>query len=192
MLFRSIFLASDDHIGRINDLTYMPDPTKDPSNPANYRRVPGVYSIVDGPMGATGPDSVTNHSFTNIKALADALANAQITAGIDPIGLDPATAGLFNVSREGDPTASSNPKPVDFYSPNTNNYISLDVAANGVLTISLRGSESYAQDSFPEPTAANAPRTLLQFSLNPDPSTYNFSAASYGGVEGAEIGRAHV
>ena len=89
---------------------------------------------------------------------------------------------------EGDPTASSNPKPVDFYSPNTNNYISLDVAANGVLTISLRGSESYAQNSFPEPTAANAPRTLLQFSLNPDPSTYNFSAASYAGVEGTSYG----
>ena len=49
-------------------------------------------------------------------------------------------------------------------------------------------SDLYAQNSFPEPTAANAPRTLLQFSLNPDPSTYNFSAASYGGVEGAVYG----
>ena len=183
-----IFLASDDHQGRINELSYMPDSSRDPSNPANYTRVPGVYSLVDGPMGATGPDTVTNHSFSNIKALADALASAQSAAGIDPIGLDPATPGLFNISREGDPTAATNPQPVDFYSPDTNNYVSLDVAANGVLTVSLRGSDSYAQNAFPEPSAANAPRTLLQFSLNPNPSTYNFSDPSYSGTEGLSLG----
>lgn len=183
-----IFLASDDHQGRINELTYMPDPSQDPSRPANYSRLRGVYSIVDGPMGATGPDSVTDHSFSNIKALADALASAQIAAGLDPIGLDPRTPGLFNVSREGDPTAATNPQAVDFFSPNTNNYVSLDVAANGVLTVALRGSNSYPQNSFPEPTALNAPRTLLQFSLNPNPSTYTFGAASYSASEGSSYG----
>lgn len=183
-----IFLASDDHQGRINELTYMADPSKDPSNPINYARVPGVYSIVDGPMGATGPDTVTDHSFPNIKALADTLANSQIAAGLDPIGLDPRTPGLFNVRREGDPTAATDPKPVDFYSPDTNNYVSLDVAANGVLTVTLRGSNSYAQNSFPEPTPLNAPRNLLQFSLDPNPVVYNFSATTFAGSEPASPG----
>ena len=83
-----VFLASDDHQGRINELTYLPDASLDPTNPANYKVVDRVFSIVDGPMGATGPDQVTDHSFTNVKALADALAAKQLAAGLNPVGLD--------------------------------------------------------------------------------------------------------
>jgi len=164
-----VFLASDDHQGRINDLTYMPDPTLDPSNPANYKVLDRVLSIVDGPLGATGPDQVTDHSYTNVKALADALAAKQLAAGLNPIGLDPKYPGLFGVYREGDSTASGAPKPVDFYSPDTNNYVSLEVNQEGVLTVTLRGINSYAVNSFPEPSAANAARTILSFSIDGNP-----------------------
>jgi hypothetical protein len=116
-----VFLASDDHQGRINEVLYVADPTK----PTVYSKVPGVISIVDGPIGATGPDVNTDHSFTAIKALADTLATKQISNSVDPIGLDPNTVGLFNVWREGDSTAASAPKPVDFYSPDTFNYAAL-------------------------------------------------------------------
>ena len=164
-----VFLASDDHQGRINELTYLPDPSLDPTKPANYKTLDRVFSIVDGPMGATGPDSVTDHSFTNVKALADALAANQLAAGINPIGLDKNFTGLFNVYREGDATATTSPKAVDFYTPDTNNYVSLDVTPEGVLTVSLRGINSYAQNSFPEPSAANAARTILSFSIDGNP-----------------------
>ena len=164
-----VFLASDDHQGRINELTYLPDSSLDPTKPANYRVLDGVFSIVDGPMGATGPDTVTDHSFANVKALAEALAAKQTAAGLNPIGLDGGYRGLFNVYREGDSSASSNSQPVDFYTPDTNNYVALEVSPEGVLTVTLRGINSYSSNSFPEPSAANAARTILSFSIDGNP-----------------------
>lgn len=164
-----VFLSSDDHQGRINELTYLPDASLDPTIAANYKVLDNVFSIVDGPLGATGPDTVTDHSFTNVKTLADALAAKQVAAGLNPIGLDKNFAGLFNVYREGDTTAASSPKAVDFYSPDTNNYVALDVTPEGVLTVTLRGINSYATNSFPEPSAANAARTILSFSIDGNP-----------------------
>jgi len=43
-----------------------------------------------------GPDTITNHTFTANKQIADSLAAAQIAAGLDPIGLDPAFPGLLS------------------------------------------------------------------------------------------------
>ncbi|MEI7666249.1 MAG: alkaline phosphatase D family protein [Synechococcaceae cyanobacterium ELA263] len=157
-----MFLSSDDHQGRINEVLYVADPTK----PTVYSKVPGVISMVDGPIGATGPDTVTDHTFANIKTLADALAAKQISNGVDPIGLDSNYLGLFNVWREGDPTASAKPSPVDFYSPDTFNYAKLEVTAEGVLNVALRGVDSYAQNSFPTPTDSNQPRDILRFSID--------------------------
>jgi len=175
-----VFIASDDHTVRLNELTYMPDPTKDPTNPANYKALDGVIHIVDGPFGATGPDTVTDHSFANVKALADALALKQRNAGLNPVGLDPSYRGLFNVYREGDPTAASAPKPFDFFSPDTFTYVSLDVAADGVLNVAMKGINSYAQNSFPEPAAAGQSRTILSFSVDPNPGAF-VSAPGAGG-----------
>ena len=157
-----VFLASDDHQGRINEVSYVPDPTQ----PTVYKKVPGVISIVDGPIGATGPDTVTDHTYANIKTLADTLATAQTTSGVDPIGLDPNYVGLFNVWREGDTTATNAPKAVDFYSPDTYNYAVLEVTPEGVLNVALRGVNSYAQNAFPTPSESNQPRDILRFSLD--------------------------
>ena len=157
-----VFLASDDHQGRINEVSYVADPTQ----PTVYTKVPGVISIVDGAIGATGPDTVTDHSYTNIKSLADALASKQTTNDVDPIGLDPNFAGLFSVRREGDTTATTAPKAVDFYSPDTYNYALLEVSPEGILNVALRGIDSYAKNSFPTPSASNQPREILGFSID--------------------------
>jgi len=173
-----VFLASDDHTFRVNELTYMPDPTLDPSNPANYKVLKGAISIVDGPMGATGPNTITDHSFANIQSLTDAVVAKQVAAGINPVGLDKNFPGLSNIYREGDETAASNPKPFDFVSPDTNNYVSLEVMPNGVLNVTLRGINSYATNAFPEPSATNAPRTILSFSIDPFDSSQVITSSS--------------
>ena len=157
-----VFLSSDDHQGRINEVLYVPDA----SQPTVYKKVPGVISIVDGPIGATGPDTVTDHSYANIKTLADALVTKQVANSVDPIGLDPNTVGLFNVWREGDSTATSAPKAVDFYTPDTFNYAVLEVTPEGVLNVALRGVNSYAQNSFPTASDSNQPRDILRFSID--------------------------
>src|SRR5262249_28586568 len=89
-----VFLATDDHQNRINELTYSP--TGETNNQASYVKVPYCFSIVCGPLGATGPDLISNHTFALAKKLADSIANAQSTAGIQPIGLA-GYPGLKNV-----------------------------------------------------------------------------------------------
>jgi phosphodiesterase/alkaline phosphatase D-like protein len=166
-----VFLSTDDHQLRVNELGYFTQfTTNSLGYPApvqsSYTRVPGAISIVAGPIGATGPDTVTDHSFANIKALADALVAQETAAGVDPIGLDAAFPGLKNVSREGDPNAGTNPTGFDFYSPDTFNYATLNVSADGsTLTVGVKGINSYAVNAFPQPGAANAVRDILSFQV---------------------------
>ena len=94
------------------------------------------------------------------------LAAKETAAGVNPIGLAASYPGLFNVWRQGDPNASKNPTPVDFYSPDTFNYGSFEVTPAGVLNFTLRGIPSYAQDSQPLPSASNQPQDILRFSIN--------------------------
>lgn len=158
-----VFMACDDHQGRINEVLYVPDPI---NNPNTYKPVPGSISIVTGPIGATGPDVNTDHSFTAIQKLANDLAAKQTTAGVNPIGLDPNFVGLYNIRRQGDGSAATNPSPVDFYSPDTFSYGSFEVTPEGVLNFALRGIPSYAKDSQPTPSAANQPQDILSFSID--------------------------
>ena len=137
------------------------------NDPKTYKVVPNTLSIVDGPIGSGGPDTITDHSFANIKAISDALAAKQIGNNVNPIGLDPNFPGLRNLVREGDPTASTSPKPFDFYSPDTFNYTVFDVSADGKsLNINVEGVNSYAADTNPEPsTTVNPIRSIVSFTL---------------------------
>jgi VCBS repeat-containing protein len=176
-----VFMACDDHLGRINELLYSPTGQLD--DQSSYKVLEGVISIVDGPMGATGPDQVTDHSFANIKALADQLVNRQLAAGVNPVGLDPlTTSGLSNVWRAGDATAAVAPKPVDFLSLDTFNYAVLEVTSDGILNVALRGIDSYPVNSFPSPSALNQPKDILRFSIDGNidkrPVVYQSSAPS--------------
>lgn len=157
-----VFLSCDDHQNRINELTYTDNGV--------VKVLPNALSIVDGPIGATGPDTVTDHSFANIKSLADKLAATQTAAGVNPIGLAANFPGLKNLVREGDPTASTSPQPIDFYSPDTFNYTTFDISADGkTLNINVQGINSSATNTFPEPSAANPVRSILSFSLDAAP-----------------------
>ena len=154
-----IFLATDDHQNRINELTYTDNGV--------VKVLPNALSVVDGPLGATGPDIVTDHSISNIKSLADTLATSQTTAGVNPIGLASNFYGLKNVVREGDPNADASRQPFDFYSPDTFNYTVFDISPDGkTLNINVQGINSYAQNTFPEPDSANPVRSILSFSLD--------------------------
>jgi hypothetical protein len=166
-----VFFSTDDHQVRVNEVGYF---TKFTTNSldylapvqSSYTRLPGAFSIIVGPIGATGPDTITDHSFTNIKGLADAVAAAETAAGVDPIGLDPAFPGLKNVSREGDPTAGTSPQAFDFYSPDTFNFARLSTSADGsTLTVTVDGINSYAVNTFPQPSTANPVREILSFQI---------------------------
>jgi phosphodiesterase/alkaline phosphatase D-like protein len=159
-----VFLATDDHQNRINELYYSP--TGETGLQSSYVKVPNVFSIVCGPLGATGPDLFTNHTFAGAKGAADLIANAESAAGIDPIGLQN-YAGLHNLFRDGDPTAGTNPQPVDFYSPDTFNFTVLDVSADGnTLTVKSVGMDAMAQNAAVE--YANGPQAHTIFSFQVD------------------------
>jgi len=164
-----VFFSTDDHQLRVNELGYFTDFTTNALGfPApvqsSYVRVPGALSIVAGPIGATGPDTITDHSFAHILSLANALVASENAAAVDPIGLDAAFPGLGNVWREGDATAGTNPAPIDFYSPDTFNYATLNISADGsTLSIGVKGIDSYATNTFPQPGAAV--RDILHFDI---------------------------
>jgi phosphodiesterase/alkaline phosphatase D-like protein len=154
-----VFLSTDDHQNRINELTYSP--TGQTADQSTYVKVPYCFEIVCGPLGATGPDLISNHSFSLVKKLADSIANAESAAGIEPIGLA-GYPGLRNVMRLGDPAADTLRQPADFYSPDTFNYNVLDVSADGkTLTVTSYGINSTVQNGFVEYDPVNNPEQAL-------------------------------
>jgi acid phosphatase len=168
-----VFLATDDHQNRVNEILYSP--TGQTGVQSSYVKVPYCFEIVCGPLGATGPDLITNHTFSMAQQLAQSIANAQTAAGVDPVGLSPTYPGLHNVTRLGDPNADTNRAPVDFYSPDTFNYNTLDVSADGkTLTVKSYGINSTAQNSFLEYDAENNPeQVLFSFQIDASDPIYN-------------------
>jgi phosphodiesterase/alkaline phosphatase D-like protein len=162
-----VFLATDDHQNRINEVTYSP--TSDTGNQASYVKVPHVFSIVCGPLGATGPDLFLNHNFASVQGAANLIANAESAAGVEPIGLM-GYAGLHDVKRDQDGTlvSETTPQAADFYSPDTFNYNVLQVSADGkTLTVTSKGINSTAQNAAAEYGAGgNTIRTIFSFQVD--------------------------
>lgn len=160
-----VFLTTDDHQNRVDKLFYSP--TGDMGNQSSYVKVPYCFQVLAGPLGATGPDGITNHAFSNLKAMADSFDVAQNAAHIEPFGLK-GYPGLHNVIREGDPNADANRSAFDFYSPDTFNYSTLEVSADGkTLTVSSWGILATAQNAFSEYDAANNPlRKIFSFQID--------------------------
>src|SRR6185295_4180665 len=82
-----VFFSTDDHLLRVNEVGYFTQFTTNSLGfqtpvQSSYTRVPGALSVIAGPIGATGPETVTDHSFANIKSLADALVATQTAAGV--------------------------------------------------------------------------------------------------------------
>ena len=166
-----VFLATDDHQNRVNEITYSP--TGQTAVQSSYVKVPSCFEIVCGPLGATGPDLISNHTFALAKKLSDSIYNAQLAAGVEPLGLQ-GYPGLHNVQRDvnGTLTAIASPEAVDFYSPDTFNYNILDVSPDGkTLTVTSEGINSTFQNTFAEYDAANNPeRVLFSFQVDAAPS----------------------
>ena len=159
-----VFLSTDDHQNRVNELYYSP--TGETGNQASYVKVPYTFAIVCGPLGATGPDLFLNHTFAGAQGAANLIANSQIAAGIDPIGL-PNYPGLHDLFRDGDATAGTSPQPVDFYSPDTFNFTVLDVSPSGkTLTVKSVGINSTAQNSAIEYANGPQARTIFSFEID--------------------------
>jgi phosphodiesterase/alkaline phosphatase D-like protein len=167
-IYNVVFLATDDHQNRINELLYSP--TGQTGVQASYVKVPYCFEIVCGPLGATGPDLISNHSFSLVKKLADSIANAQSAANIEPVGLA-GYPGLHQVRRLDDSQADTLRQPADFYSPDTFNYNVLDVSDDGkTLTVTSHGINSTVQNGFVEYDPANNPeRALFSFKIQRHP-----------------------
>jgi phosphodiesterase/alkaline phosphatase D-like protein len=163
-----VFLGTDDHQNRINELLYSP--SGQIGVQASYVKVPYCFEIVCGPLGATGPDLISNHSFALVKKLADSIANAQIAAGLEAIGLA-GYPGLHQVRRLGDAQADTLRQPADFYSPDTFNYNVLDVSDDGkTLTVTSYGINSTVQNGFVEyDPVNNQERALFSFKIQRHP-----------------------
>jgi len=163
-----VFLATDDHQNRINELLYSS--TGDTGVQASYVKVPYCFEVVCGPLGATGPDLISNHSFALVKKLGDSITNAEIVGNLEPIGLA-GYHGLQNVRRLGDPQADRLRQPADFYSPDTFNYNVLDVSADGkTLTVTSYGINSTVQNGFVEYDPVNDPeQELFSFQIKRHP-----------------------
>ncbi len=162
-----VILSCDDHQNRINELAYSP--TGQTEVQSSYVKVPYCFSIVCGPLGATGPDLFVKHAYTDIQGGANLIANAQSAAGIEPIGLAANYPGLSNVMRDKGTglVLETNPQPASFYSPDTFNATVFDVSANGkTLTVSSLGMNSTAQNSATE--YANGPQARTVFSFQVD------------------------
>jgi hypothetical protein len=156
-----VFLTTDDHQNRFNELRYA-----DPKRPGRTIPVPGAFTIVAGPLGAGGPDQITRHDFPAIKSITDTLVAKQLAQGLEPIGLDAKFPGLTNLFREGDGDADRLRQPVDFYSPDTFNYVVLDISRDGrTLSVDTWGIPSYKENIFPEPAVIGAPRHILGFQI---------------------------
>ncbi len=187
-----VFIATDDHQNRVNEVTYSPTDTE---NQATYVRVPYAFSVVAGPLGATGPDLITSHTFAVAKQLADSIAAAQQAAGVEPLGLI-GYPGLHDVVRENDPTAGTATQPVDFYSPDTFNFNVLDVSADGkTLTVSSIGMDSTAQNAGIEYANGPQARTIFSFKVDAAPlaliTRYGLSTPAarndFGGFAGTKL-----
>jgi len=161
-----VFMATDDHQNRINEVLYSTNGQTGVQS--TYTKVPYCFSIICGPLGATGPDLFLNHDFASVKGAADLIYNAQVSNGIEGIGLM-GYPGLTNVMRDSNNTliSETTPQAVDFYSPDTFNYNTLDVSADGsTLTVTSKGIKSTAQNSAAEYSASTNPaHTIFSFQV---------------------------
>ena len=160
-----VFLTTDDHLNRVQGLSYLAEP----GNEKTRMPVPGAFTIVAGPIGAVAPDRFTRHDYAAVKAVADKLAADERAADIEPVGLRANFPGLKQVFREGDPKADAARQPVDFFSPDTFNYVVLEISPDGKsLAVDTWGIDSYTENSLPEPDQVAPPRRILGFRIQVD------------------------
>ena len=167
-----VFLSTDDHQNRINEVLYSPSGRTGPGSvgfaQSDYVKVPYCFSIVCGPLGATGPDLFKNHDWASIQGAANLVADAETAAGVEPIGLK-GYPGLHDVKRDqnGILVAEPTPQAADFYSPDTFNFDVLDVTADGrTLTVASFGMSATPQNAGLEYPDGPPAHTILTFQVD--------------------------
>jgi len=167
-----IFLTTDDHEMRSVKLQYEPDSA---GHPGQFVVMSNAFQIVTGPLGAGGPDVITDHSFTNIQNLLNSPStavdnNPDLLAHGDPaIGLV-GMPGLTNVFRQGDANAATNPSSIDFFAPDKFGYTTLAVDALGNLNVETWGIDSYQKNTFAQ--AAPTPELIMSYTIAvPEPAS---------------------
>jgi hypothetical protein len=129
---------------------------------------PGAFTVVAGPIGAVAPDRFTEHDYASVKSVAARLAADERAAGIEPIGLRPDFPGLRQVYREGDPDADATRQPVDFYSADTFNYVTLEISADGKsLAVDTWALIPIARTAFPSRTRSPGRAVFSASGLTP-------------------------
>ena len=162
-----VFLTADDHNSRVMTLKYQPDP----NNPARWETLPNAFQVLAGPIGAVGPDQKPYEvdrslaeEFPTVVANAAKQNQELASYQVPEIGLVN-YPGLSKVYRQFDPNAETNPKSVDFYTPNTFGYTTLDWDSAKALTVTYWGIKSYAANAYP--VDSETPSKILEFTINP-------------------------
>ena len=172
-----VFIATDDHEARINEVTYVPTVSKpeDLTDAKKHVKVPGAISVVASPLGAGRPDAWQKakpaKTGQDIVTASNQWSSTLTTAGYDPVGLTASnTLKLMSFQRKpiGNHTSTAGkPKPIDFWSPDTENYAVMDVNTQGQLKVSLNGINATNSGAWPAVASATAVSEILNFTLNP-------------------------
>ena len=76
------------------------------------------------------------------------------------------------MTREGDSNANANRTGFDFFSPDTFNYATLNISADGsTFSVGVKGINSYATNTFPQPGPGNPVRNILSFQIGLETTT---------------------
>ncbi len=166
-----IFLTADDHMSRVTQLRYQPEPIK---YPELWLPVPGAFQILSAPAGAVGPyqnaidnmntfGGVKDFSLNRSQQVLDLQAKSQGSSALLGVGLM-GLPGLANVYRAGDPGAASNPKPIDFFTATNFGYSTLAWDRFGNLTVQYWGVDGYDQNTYP--STFQSPSLIMSFSVH--------------------------
>ena len=173
-----VFLTTDDHMNRVTQLKYQPDPINQPNV---WRDVEGAFQVLSAPAGAGGPyqnaigkgyDNTTDYSIARSRQVLSNQALKQPNTVAMGVGLM-TMPGLANVYREGGTQGGSNASAIDFFAATQFSYATLDWDRFANLRVKYWGIDAYAPavaagtpDPGYYPSTTPTPRELMSFSIH--------------------------
>lgn len=165
-----VFLTTDDHMSRVTQLKYQPDPINQPNV---WLPVPGAFQVLSAPAGAVGPyENATDsrygstQDFTinrSVQVLQNQINTKQPDQNALAVGLM-SMPGLANVYRRGDANATNNPTAIDFFNATSYGYSTLEWDRFANLRVKYWGIDGYAPNSYPSTTPI--PGLIMSFDVH--------------------------